>query len=205
MKKRMTWADREKWLFNFALFDYEDDPQPHIEKSRLIDEVWDFGHRTRSQSLPHGGTLTRISPGGMRNCTWNDVLESNRRAHLAIHALADKRTTPKWPITFNMVVEPMDSSGEITQETSNAVDAFTLEMCIVLARMAGRIGRCIAIKPIPFAVACKPQEHPHERCGRLFLRSRKDKKYCGDECRVREAMRRKRRKEREARMKETKS
>lgn len=204
MDKRMTWADREKWLFGFALYDYDDEPPPNSERNRLREEAWDFGHRKRSQPLPHGGTLTRVSSGGIGACTWNDVLESNRRAHLAVYALADGRTTPKWPITFDMVVDAMGSSGEITQETSNAVDAFTLEMCIVLARMAAKIGRCTATRPIPPAVACKPQEHPRETCGQLFLRTRKDKEYCTDECRVREAMRRKRKTERESRMKKTK-
>jgi hypothetical protein len=197
MEKRMTWADRDKWLFKFANFDYEDDEPSDSDKSTLRQEWWDFSFRKRSQPLPHGGTLTRISPGGIKQCTWNDVLESNQRAHRAIHALADKTTTPKWSITFNMVVDAMDSHGEITQETSNSVDAFTLEMCIVLARMGGKIGRCMALKPIPPAVACKPKEHPHEVCGKLFLRGRKDKNYCDNECRVREAMRRRRAKDRE--------
>lgn len=205
MHKQMTWADREKWLFKFALPDFEDDEPDDIEKNSLRYEVWDFGHRKRSQPLPHGGTLTRISTGGIQHCTWSDVLESNKRAHRAVYALADGRTTPKWPVTFDMVVDAMGSSGEITQETSNAVDAFTLEMCIVLARMAAKIGRCTATKPIPPAIACKPHEHPHETCGQLFLRTRKDKEYCTNECRVREAMRRKRQKEREARTKGSKS
>lgn len=188
--KRMTWADREKWMVKFAVTDFGENEPSDYEKNALQYEVWDFGFRERSQPLPHGGSLTRISSSGATKCTWDEVLESNRRANQAIRALANKEPTPKWSITANLLIEAMSSGGEITQEIRSSVDAFTLEMCIVFARIGGKIRRCPASKPIPFALANKPKAHPHETCGKLFLRTRKDKTYCDDKCRVREAMKR---------------
>ncbi len=188
--KRMTWADREKWLIKFAVTDYGKDEPSDYEKNALQYEAWDFGFRERSQPLPHGGTLTRTSSSGATKCTWDEVLESNRRAHQAIHALAATNPTPQWCITAKLFVEAMGSGGEITQVIHSSIDAFTQEMCIVLARIGSKIRRCPATKPIPFALANKPKAHPHEICGKLFLRTRKDKAYCDEKCRVREAMKR---------------
>jgi hypothetical protein len=206
MNEHMTKEERETWLITFATRDLDDEVIPEYERKELIRQFWDFGHHKRSSPLPTGGTITRASTGGLSKCTWKDVLEANYRALHAVLGLLDKKRTPKWKTqSVELSVEGVGagtgdgvlSHGDLYQETRNALDAFTFEMCQILVRLAGKITRCTALKPIPPSVASKPDEHPQHRCNKVFLRSRKDKRFCSDPCRIREAMRKNRKRKKE--------
>lgn len=206
MSEHMTRAERETWLIAFANRDLDEEVVPVCDQKELIRRIWDFGHHKRSSVLPTGGTITRESVGGVSKCTWKEVLEANNRASLAVFGLLQNKETPKWEIrtlelsVYGMVTETGDgasSHGELYQVTRTVLDAFTFEMCLILARLADKISRCPALKAIPLSVASKPAEHPHQYCNKFFLRSRKDKRFCSDTCRVREAMRQNRKRQRD--------
>jgi len=209
MDKHMTRAEREIWLIRFATRDLDEEVVPEDERNELLRQLWDFGHHKRSTPLPYGGTITRESTGGLAKCTWKNVLEANARAHRAILDLLTKKNTPKWHVPFELSVEGVGagkgdgalSHGDLYQMTRNALDAFTFEMCMILARLAGKIARCTALKPIPQTFACKPDEYPQHLCNKIILRTRKDKRFCSDTCRVREAMRQDRKRKRESKKK----
>lgn len=195
----MTRPVREKWLFEFAKGNLKS-----VEESKqqqLIEEVWEIGHRKRSRLLHHGGILVRESMGGLEHCTWKNVLDCHKRTQAAIEGLLEDDTSCRWRIVLSVSVKRVGYElgrqtqtvhGEMLQESKSAVDAFTLEMCNILAGLAGKIANCPAPKPIPFKLRRKPRETPPDICHTLFLRNRKDKIYCSNECRVRVAMQQKR-------------
>jgi hypothetical protein len=188
MQKKMSRVERERWLFDFAMAEF--DQNPATNEGRLIGEVWEFGHRKRSQPISEGGTITRLTSGGIKACTWKDVLICHERARNALEGLLEDQKTPKWSIHFHLQVE---SVGELVQETDSAVDAFTVEMFYILVRLGPKLASCPAPSPIPKEIRWKSSRHSGQsKCGKLFLRQRKDKKYCSYQCRLRVAMQRQR-------------
>lgn len=182
--KKMSRSERERWVFNFA--NAEIDQIAEIDRSRKIEEVWEFGHRKRSQPLTEGGTITRLSSGGIAACSWRDVLACHHEAKKAINGILDDQTTPTWTVALTLHVE---SFGELIQETNNAISAFLIELSHILARLGPKLASCPAPAPIPSKLRHRSRTQvPHGICGKLFLRQRKDKKYCSSRCRSRIAM-----------------
>jgi hypothetical protein len=188
MPKKMSRHERERWLFEFRKIRIAEISV--IEQNKKIEEIWEFGHRTRSEQLRAGGTITRLTSGGLKTCSWQDVLKCHTRALEAFEGIVEENKTPRWEVRLKLQV---DSSGELLQETESAVDAFTVEMCHILARLAPKLAFCRAPAAIPYKLRRKPiissQPNP---CGEWFLRQRKDTKYCSYKCRLRVAMRNRR-------------
>jgi len=186
--KKMSRSEREQWLFSFAITAIGDISES--DRDRKIEEVWEFGHRKRSQPLSEGGTITRLSSGGLKACRWEHVVECHREANEAIEGLLDDSKTPTWTVPLKLHVE---SYGELVQQTDNAVAAFLVELSHILARLAPKIASCPAPTPIPSKLRYQSSPKASQgTCGKLFLRQRKDKKYCSNRCRSRVAMRHRR-------------
>lgn len=182
--KKMSRSERERWVFDFA--NSQIDQIAENDRNRTIEEVWEFGHRKRSQPLREGGTITRLSSGGIASCTWGDVLECHHEAKKAIEGIIKNQTTPTWTVSLKLHVE---SFGELVQETAHVIAAFLIELGHVLARLAPKLASCPAPAPIPSKLRHRSRTQvPHGVCGKLFLRQRKDKTYCSYRCRLRVAM-----------------
>lgn len=182
--KKMSRSERERWFLRFATKAI--DQVSRIDQHQMIDEVWEFGHRKRSQPLSEGGTITRLSTGGREACTWDDVLKCQHQANEAIEGLLKNSQTPTWTVSRKVHVQLF---GELVQETDNAVAAFMIEMCHILVRLAPKLTSCPAPAPIPSKLKHRSlTQVPHGLCGKVFLRQRKDKKYCSYTCRMRVAM-----------------
>lgn len=188
LPSKMSRSQRERWVFEFANSTLEE--LSEHDRHRKIEEVWEFGHRTRSQPLEEGGMIQRRSTGGIEACTWSDVLTCHQDAKQAIVGLLEDLWIPTWKVSVTLRVE---SFGELIQETGNVVDAFRLELGHILARLACKFACCPAPAPIPDKLRhLSKTRAPQGICGTLFLRQRKDQLYCHPRCRARIAMQKRR-------------
>lgn len=185
---KMSRSQRERWVFAFANAELEEVSVP--EQQRKIEEVWEFGHRTRSQPLLEGGMIWRLSSGGIEACSWRDVLTCHQEAKQAIEGLVEDGQTPPWKVSLTLRVH---SYGELVQETDHAVDAFRIELGHILARLAHKLASCPAPAPIPDKLRHLSRTRASQGvCGTLFLRQRKDQIYCLPRCRARVGMQKRR-------------
>ncbi len=187
----MTRYQREEWFMEFSQRENLDQLSSR-ERQALIKKLEGFTQREnpRAEPLGHGGTRIHItfSPG----CDWRDVQVAHQRAKEGLATLLHEGKTTRWEVTFELRVTKDHKGqakgklgsgrGAVWYHTSEPLDAFTMEMGNILAKIGGRLRHCTASKG-------------SGKCNKYFVLGRTDQKYCSSTCRMRVNMREKRARE----------